>query len=518
MRRFVRGRFRLVSAACALALAGGMIAAAGAPATAADPVPTRSDLACSYYRSTGTAIQAAPEPWRVTSSDVVTDAAGHQARAWAGYATHQAIADHAGATYIGYFDANRVLTIAKRGANDTAWTVRSLGVTLQHDSHSSVTLAFDTNGNLHVVARIKYSDKLRYWVTTRPGDLSTLTAASMIPSWTENGTPFENWVSYPELYTGVGGQLFFRYAHGQPGASYTIVYQFDAAKRVWQLSNPGTGYQGLAKVWAGWYTNPTWSVYPTVPQKGPDGRYHMIWTWRGDGSADSNSQVGYAVSDDLHVWKNIKGEVISNTSFTYTDLRPVVDNIPKGGGLLNDSGMALGFDGSGRPVISYFKYAGTGADRTTQLFIARPSGTNTGTGWTIQQVSAWTGKYDLANNVLDAGVLNANEGARQVGANLVIPYLCQQKGHTLYLDASTGKRVADVPSTADTSLPAQVLSSAFAPGYFIWPQTVTTEESTASSARLLKWEAGPWVVDGDIVPQWSYPVGGSPLTVFTLAR
>jgi hypothetical protein len=244
----------------------------------------------------------------------------------------------------------------------------------------------------------------------------------------------------------------------------------------------------------------------------------MIWTWRGDGSPNSNSQVDYAVSDDLHVWKNIKGEVISNTSFTYSDLRPVVDNVPKGGGLLNDSGMALGFDASGRPVISYFKYAGTGAGATTQLFIARPSGTKTGTGWTIQQVSTWTGRYDLAKNIVDAGVLTANQGARQIGANLVIPYLCQQKAHTLYLSASTGKLVADVPATADTSLPAQVLSSAFAPGYFIWPQTVNTEDSTATSARLLKWEAGPWVIDGDTVPHWSYPVGGSPLTVYTLAK
>jgi hypothetical protein len=169
-------------------------------------------------------------------------------------------------------------------------------------------------------------------------------------------------------------------------------------------------------------------------------------------------------------------------------------------------------------VVSYIKYAGSGADTTTQLFTARPSGSASGNGWTIEQATAWSGKYDLANNILDAGSLNANGGARQVGDYLAIPYLCQQKGHTLYLDAATGKRVADVPTTQDTALPDQVTRSDFAPGNFIWPQSVQTESSTDTSTRLLKWEAGPWVVDGDVVPHWTYPTEGSPLTVYSLTR
>ncbi len=512
-------RLRLAASATAVALVGAAIAAVGAPALAAgdDPAPTRTNLVCEYENE-GTFTNPASTAWRVTASEVVADAAGRQARAWSGYSVHQVIAENAGATYIGYFDQDRTLTIAKRGAADSAWSITSLGVKLEHDSHSNIELAFDTNGNVHVVARVKYVDSLRYWATTTPGDLSTLASASMIPGWKDGTTPFESWVSYPELYTGVGGQLFFRYQHGQPGGSYTIVYQFNAATKAWELSNPGTGYHGLAKVWKGWETTPSWSAYPTVPEKGPDGKYHMIWTWRGDGSPNSNSQVAYAVSDDLRVWKNVKGEVVSTNGFQYNDLAPVVDNVPKGGGVLNGSGMALGFDAAGKPVISYIKYAGSGANATTQLFTARPSGTASGNGWAIQQVTAWSGKYDLANNILDSGFLNANEGARQVGDYLAIPYLCQQKGHTLYLDAASGERVADVPTAQDTALPDSVLRSDFAPGNFIWPQSVRTETSTASSARLLKWEAGPWVVDGDTEPHWTYPTEGSPLTVFTLTR
>ncbi|WP_426625115.1 BNR repeat-containing protein [Leifsonia sp. McL0607] len=512
-----RRRLRFAASGTALAIAGAAITAIGAPALADDAVLSRTNLACEYVNE-GAFTNPASTAWQVTASDVVSDASGREARAWAGYAAHQAIAENGDATYIGYFDEDRTLTIAKRGANDTAWTITPLGAKLEHDSHSNIELAFDTNGNLHVVARVKYSDTLRYWVTSQPGDLSTLASASMIPNWKDNGNSFEGWVSYPELYTGVDGQLFFRYQHGQPGGAYTNVYQFNAATKAWELSNPGTGYQGLAKVWAGWYTNPSWSAYPTVPEKGPDGKYHMIWTWRADGSPNSNSQIAYAVSDDLHVWKNVKGEVVSDASFTYNDRRPVVDDVPKGGGVLNGTGMALGFDAAGEPVISYIKYVGSGADTTTQLFTARPGGSASDNGWAIQQATSWSGKYDLAENILDPGFLNANAGARQVGDYLAIPYLCQQKGHTLYLDAKTGERVADVPTTQDTALPDEVTTSSFKPGNFIWPQSVRTEGSTDSSARLLKWEAGPWIVDGDIVPKWTYPVEGSPLTVFTLSR
>jgi hypothetical protein len=75
-----------------------------------------------------------------------------------------------------------------------------------------------------------------------------------------------------------------------------------------------------------------------------------------------------------------------------------------------------------------------------------------------------------------------------------------------------------VPTTQDTALPDEVTRSAFAPGNFIWPQSVRTESSTNTSARLLSWEAGPWVVNGDTTPHWTYPIEGSPLRVFTLTR
>ncbi|AHG22737.1 hypothetical protein Z042_10445 [Chania multitudinisentens RB-25] len=478
---------------------------------------TRSNISCAFENQEAFAIQP-QKPWVVTAIETVADESGHQAKMWAGYATNPSIAEYGDTKYIGYFDENKEFTVAKRTAHEVSWTIIPMGEKLEHDSHSNVAMAVDTNGNLHVAARLRFSDKLNYWVTTTPGELSTLTRTGMIPQWKDKDKSFEAWVSYPTFYTGENGQLFFRYQNGLPGAAYTNIYQFNAAKRVWELWDPKTEYQGLAKVFGGWYTNPSKSAYPSVPKKGPDGRYHMIWTWRGGESADSNSEIHYVVSDDMHVWQNVKGDVVSNIAFMYGDTRTVVDPIPMGGGMLNNSGMGLGFDAEGRPVVSYFKYSFDNNEKTTQLFIARPSGSATGNGWILKQVSAWTGRYDLANNIVDSGFLDTHEGAKPIGNYLGIQYMCQFKVHMLYLDPITGERVADIPVPVNNTMPADIEKSAFAPGNFIWTQLVFTEDSTETKAVLLKWEAGPYVINGDTNVSWTYPLEGSPVTVASIER
>jgi hypothetical protein len=292
---------------------------------------TRSNISCAFENQETFAMQP-QKPWVVTAIETVADEFGHQAKMWAGYATNPSIVEYGNTKYIGYFDENKEFTVAKRAANEASWTIVPLGEKLEHDSHSNVAMAVDTNGNLHVVARLRFSDKLNYWVTTTPGELSTLTRSGMLPLWKDSNMtkPFETWVSYPAFYTGVNGQLFFRYQHGLPGGAYTNIYQFNAMTRAWELRDPKTEYQGLAKVFGGWYTNPSKSAYPSVPKKGPDGRYHMIWTWRGGEGADTNSEVHYAVSDDMHVWKNVKGDIVSNIAFMYGDTRTVVDPVCSG--------------------------------------------------------------------------------------------------------------------------------------------------------------------------------------------
>lgn len=493
-----------------------------APATAAG-----STLSCPYVNQ-GSYVAPATTSWKVDSVERVTDSSGKELRAFAGYMVPQAIVADGDTTYIAFFDqAKRVTVASKKGAG--AWAVTTLDAVLEYDSHSHIDLAVDQNRNLHVVAQTSLTDKLlKYWVTSIPADISTLARSSMFPAWGEgsgaNFHAYEELVSYPRFYTGKGGQLFFRYRAGAAGGAWTIVYQFNGATRRWELSDPTTGYSGLAKVFLGYNTDPQMSAYPSIPELGPDGNFHMVWTWRRDATAGTNSQIHYAYSADMRTWKNIRGETIAGGQFLYNQAATMVDAVPQHGGVLNDTGIALGFDPAGKAVVSYFKYVTSGSQKTTQLFTARPS-SQTGSGWSLTQVSNWSGLYDLepqpgsVNGDMSVNVLEASSGARPSGSSaFTLDYQCQGAAHRMVLDAASGRQLADIALTTDDALPTAITESAFPAGYKITHRESWSPDSTDASSLVLTWEAGPYVVDNDFSGIGPYPAEGSPLTVVRMAK
>lgn len=399
---------------------------------------------------------------------------------------------------------------------------------LSYDSHSNIAIAIDTNHNLHVVAYTDINDKsLKYWVTTEPGNLKTLTRSSMLPKWgeTNNGvfTAYEQITTYPRLYKGPNDQLFFRYRAGSAGAAWTIVYRFNAANKIWELLDPKSTptTSGLAKVFAGYNSTPQMSAYPSIPTKGPDGNYHMVWTWRGDPTAGTNSQIHYAYSADLLTWKNIKGEIVPGGQFVYNLQSTMVDNIPQHGGVLNDTGIAHGFDDIGNIVVSYFKYVGSGSAQTTQLFIARPTVKNSASGWDLTQVSKWSGLYDLESGLVSSNILTANIGAKPDDHYFSIDYICQRVIHRMYIDPATSAPIADIQIPAAALMPPEVQTSDFPsviPPYQITFRTAFSNNSTDMNALIVKWEAGPYIVDGQIDTLGPYPVEGSLLTLFRMTK
>lgn len=469
--------------------------------------------------------------WLVTSTDIVKDADGAEARTFAGFAALGDIVQRGNTTYIAYFNEKKQPTVAKRVGNG-AWTWQSTDITMATtaDSHASLRLEVDTNGNVHMVAQAGSWLPLNYWVTTVPGDLSTLTPERMIPTWRDSygGHAFEDAVSYPRLYTGKNGQLFFRYQVGsQPGSAYTAAYQYNTELQTWQLRDPVTGTSGLAILFNGWHQSPPKSAYPSVPQLGPDGMYHMFWTWRGDGSGGTNSEVHYAKSEDMHLWKNVRGEVVLDSSkgkdfFVYGDVSTRVDDTPMNGGILNDNGIALGFDANNAVVLTFHKYVGVGDEKTTQLFMARPNGSSQGTGWSTVQVSNWTGLYDLENEPVNAGILSASVGARPIGSYLGIEYYCQYQNHLMYVDAKTGELVADLVLPQGGDLPGVITQRSADPRFSTYkgllPHTAFARGSTPDRALVLKWDAGGWIVDGNVGNLPTYPEEGTPVSIVQIER
>src|SRR5690606_21597784 len=100
------------------------------------------------------------------------------------------------------------------------------------------------------------------------------------------------------------------------------------------------------------------------PHRGPDGRYHMCWVWRDTPDCATNHSLSYAVSADLVNWERSDGTPIPLPITFATG--EIVDPVPPGGGLINGNAR-LGFDGEGRPVISYHKHDDNGH---TNIFAA----------------------------------------------------------------------------------------------------------------------------------------------------
>src|SRR5690606_37217607 len=92
---------------------------------------------------------------------------------WSGHYVGFDVLVDEGQIYIGYYDANRQLTVASRPEAGSRWIYHKLQSWLGWDSHNSIALAIDRAGHLHVAANM-HRDPLNYFRTTQPGDIRSL--------------------------------------------------------------------------------------------------------------------------------------------------------------------------------------------------------------------------------------------------------------------------------------------------------------------------------------------------------
>lgn len=277
--------------------------------------------------------------------------------------------------HVAYYDADGRMTVARRRLGTDDWIRQPLDNTLVIDNHNEVTCALDRDGQLHVAGNM-HAAPLIYYRTTSAGDLASLTRVPiMIDSDRERSS------TYPRfLHTGAGA-LVYNYRSGSSGNGSTYYNIYDEASKTWRpmLDTPLFDGERIG------------NAYPSDPMLGPDGRFHMVWVWRGTGDAATNHDLCYARSKDLLHWETAAGESVG-LPLTQRTPGVIVDPVPVFGGLLN-IGYALGFDAEGQPVISYYKFDDQ-AD--TQVYVARPArsrGGNRGNAWDIVTVSRWTGRY-----------------------------------------------------------------------------------------------------------------------------
>ncbi|MDD9206627.1 BNR repeat-containing protein [Georgenia sp. 10Sc9-8] len=351
---------------------------------------------------------------------------------WAGHHVDQALLTDGADQYVGYYDADRELTVAHRTLGSAEWTYQRLGSRTGWDSHNYITLATDRDGHLHVAGNM-HNDPLRYWRTTTPGDVSTLQRVENMV-----GPDLESAVTYPAFLEMADGTLAFRYREGGSGDGMDVFTRYDEDDRSWTglLDTPLLDGEGER------------NAYATRPELGPDGDYHLAWVWRDSPTASATHTVSYARSPDLQHWETSTGEPLTLPITLETG--DVVDPVEPGGGVINNN-VQVGTDPDGEPVVAYHRYDDEG---NTQVYVARPDDSES--GWQNTQVTDWTGAWDFdrpGSLEFEVELFWAPETTED--GNLRLDVTCQDELHTVVIDSDSLAPLAETvtlhPEPAEVS-------------------------------------------------------------------
>ncbi len=295
---------------------------------------------------------------------------------WAGHPVGFSLLTVHNRQLVGFYDADRQLTVAVRSLGEQAWTFVPLPRHTGWDSHNSIEMAVDGDGFVHLAADM-HTSPLVYFRSRHPLD-EPFGADSFEPLHRMIGDQ-ENRVTYPTFLHDDTGALVFMYRHGSSGNGDQILNRYDTARRQWRrlLDEPLT---------SGRVGDATMNAYLHVPVRGPDGFFHLAWVWRDTPDCETCHDVCYARSRDLVHWERSDGTPLDLPITAATG--EVVDPVPAGGGLLNGL-LRIGFDAAGRPVLSYHKYDDAGR---SQIFTARLEGGR----WRIRQTSDWSERMEFS--------------------------------------------------------------------------------------------------------------------------
>jgi hypothetical protein len=294
---------------------------------------------------------------------------------WSGHPVRFALLTVGDRQAVGYYDADRRLTVAVRSLGERTWTFVPLPRTTGWDSHNSVAMAVDPDGFVHLAADM-HSSPLVYFRSRHPID-EPFTADSFEPLHRLTGDR-EDRVTYPVFLQDVNGGLVFMYRHGSSGDGDQIVNRYDATTRAWRRLFD-------APLTSGRRDGEPMNAYFEGPVRGPDGLFHLAWVWRDTPDCDTCHDVCYARSRDLVHWERSDGTPL-DLPIT-ADTCEVVDPVPPGRGLLNGL-VRIGFDALHRPVLSYHAYdeAGRSQIRSARLEDGR---------WRIRQTSHWDHRWEF---------------------------------------------------------------------------------------------------------------------------
>lgn len=438
----------------------------------------------------GPPYQLSDTTWTIVNSSTVDET---NAR----LAVGQSLLTSGSTQYVAYYNGNLEMTIAQRSVTSDTWVRQSLPESIGWDSHDTVTMAMDRAGQLHIAGDM-HANPLTYFRTSVAGDVTSLTKiASMVDPLTEQSE------TYPVFLYDAHGALIYNYRAGSSGNGTNYYNIYDEATQTWSRLFDETLFDGQGDR----------NSYPSTPALGPDGYFHMVWSWRDTGDAGTESNLSYARSLDLVHWETIEGAPVA-LPVTYTTPGVIVDPIPIFHGLVN-SRASIGFDASNKVIISYYKFD---SKWNAQVYFARPK---PGKGWETIEASSWTGRYELAGigtipgQPIVSAVSPLPDGNLQMTYSVPEnpPYSYSSQSGVWIMDPKTLLPFTEV-HTPQNTLPAEIttLRSTF-PAMKVVVENDSGSSGSNTERYVIRWEALPTNQDAPRNPPYPDP---GPLQVYLL--
>ena len=395
-------------------------------------------------------------------------------RVWSGHPVSFGLLTERGHQFVAYYDAERRITIAGRKLDQSQWTrIQPEGIYNERhkrmsnvtgwDSHNYLTMALDRDGCLHLAGNM-HVDPLVYYRTAQPLDLSTLERVDRMTGEREDRA------TYPKFSTNFDGDLIFNYRDGGSGNGSDLYNIYDPNTQSWRRLFDGPLLDGQGER----------SAYGTGPQRGPDGRYHMLWMWRDTPDANSNHTLSYARSSDLIDWRDSAGKPISRPILMHG--AEVIDDAKPGQGLVNMT-YALGWDRDHRPVAVYHRYDEQG---WSQIYIARADGTG---NWHTNQLSDWDFRWEFPGRGSQVKEVTVGRPDPDADGNLVVPFWTKKVGNGRWLVDKTSLAVIDhLPSAPEKLVDKSDEISMRPRGDFPGLQVKTQSSHDGETRWVLRWE------------------------------
>lgn len=281
----------------------------------------------------------------------------------------EAVFTHKGFQYVGYYDADRHVCIARRELPGGDWEVARLEDYLfkSNDGHNYISIGVcPGDGTIHV-AFDHHNHPLHYRVS-RKGvadhpEQTKWDASLFGPVRSELVDKKPLRITYPAFLPTPDGRLQFLYRTGASGGGDWAMNDYDPPTGRWSDARLFHVRQGTFTDRYG--TSDGRCSYPNRYIYDSKGRLHVTWVWRENGrSSSSNHDLMYAYSDDQgKTWMNDAGEAINGPARVDTPGITVL-HIPRNGGLANGNAHAVDSEGRVHVILRHHLDVAPGQEQT----------------------------------------------------------------------------------------------------------------------------------------------------------